>query len=106
MRSVAPQEDWSDGILHVVRVGRFLRVLGEAPHLRPIAERILDALIERRGRVVSIPEMISYVWGDDPDGGPLTAGDCLSVHICAMRKLGFRIGTEHGRGFYIGTLRA
>lgn len=47
--------------------------------LSPIQTRIIEALVRRTE--LDNDGMVEAIWGDHPDGGPLTAKQAVSVHI-------------------------
>jgi|GEM_PF-4540615 len=48
------------------------------------AALILDAIIEGGGSA-SADQIISHVYGLNPNGGPMTAANCVRVTICRIR---------------------
>lgn len=67
------------------RVDIWCRDLG----IRGNARKLLILLADRGE--VSQEEMIEYMYGDDPDGGPLYAEKCIRVTLSKLRaKLGGR----------------
>ena len=58
--------------------------------------------------MVSYSEMIEFVCGDDPDGGPEQIRNSISAVLCNARKqlafLGFKLFTEWGRGYRLELL--
>ena len=47
-------------------------------------------------------ELVDIIYGDDPDGGPLAAGNCISVNVwrfnvlARRHRIGLRIGMRKG----------
>jgi len=85
--------------LHRISLGGFLRAL--APGGRPAAMQvgIETYLGTHRGRWVPAAELIAWLYADDPDGGPLTAINCVGVAVVRLRQRGVPIITlgQHGR---------
>lgn len=54
------------------------------------------------GSPLYYPVAIEALWGDDPDGGPLTPGNVIKVVVCRLRKkiapLNLSIQTLDGQG--------
>jgi len=48
--------------------------------MRVIAWRLVE------GRRTPVDELIDALWGDCADGGPLTADNCIKVHVCRLRR--------------------
>lgn len=71
-----------------------------AGHPAGVMGRLLGCL--RDGKVWSKPALIEALYGDDPDGGPLTADQIIDVSISRLRnQWRWPIRTEWGRGFYL-----
>lgn len=49
--------------------------------------RILYLLYSKSPNVVTHAELIDYIWGNDPDGGPLGASDCVKVYVSHLRRV-------------------
>lgn len=45
---------------------------------------------------VSASEMVDHIYGDDPEGGPLTALNVVYWHIWKLRQQGYEIETKRG----------
>lgn len=65
-----------------------------------VARRLVEALLRHPGGL-AIGALIDEVYGDDPDGGPLTAERTLRVAVCKLRKRlrtdgRFEVVTERG----------
>lgn len=43
-------------------------------------------LAERAGEFVPGSELLDRLYGDDPEGGPVTAVNCVCVHVSRMKK--------------------
>lgn len=79
---VGDADDLLDGGDLVLDVGRHrLTVRGEDVHLRPKEFALLEALLRRRGRLVTRDDLITEVWGYDYFGDTKT----LDVHIKRLR---------------------
>lgn len=64
-----------------------------------ILSRFINRLRLAAGGPVSIEEMIEALWGDALDGGPLTAPRYIHLLCYILRKQGFPIKTNCGRGY-------
>ena len=66
---------------------------------------IMWLLAARRGAIVSFPEIVDWIYADDPDGGPLDVRNCVDIAIVrlrrALREAGapIEIHTHWGRGY-------
>lgn len=60
---------------------------------------IVNCLRETPGAIVSVPRIIEHLWGDDPDGGPEFARNCVELGVWRLRKKGVPIVNHHGRGY-------
>lgn len=47
---------------------------------------MLDALVASYPRPISHAGLLQVVYGDDPDGGPMTADHVIGVMACRLRK--------------------
>ena len=47
-------------------------------------KRLLAAFRERKE--LTMPEMIDVQYGDDPDGGPLYARECIHTQLFGLRR--------------------
>ena len=72
--------------------------------------RIVEALVQANHRLTSIEVLIEKVWGDCPDGGPLSADRGIRTHICHARKklekAGWTIRAQKGHGYRLERLEA
>jgi hypothetical protein len=75
--------------------------LSPARPRRTHLKSILNCLLINQGRIVSSDELAQYLWGDDPDGGPLGAAAVVNQYIMRLRRKGWEIDNVHGRGFAI-----
>lgn len=70
--------------------------------------RIVEALVQANHRLTSIEVLIEKVWGDCPDGGPLSADLGIRTHICHARKklekAGWTIRAQKGHGYRLERL--
>jgi DNA-binding response OmpR family regulator len=67
-------------------------------HQARIAREILD-----RGEATR-SQIMEAVYGDDPDGGPLTAEKCIKVHMVKLRRAlapGLRLHNRYQIGWSI-----
>lgn len=66
---------------------------------------ILELLMQRSPNVVSYEALENAVWGDDPDGGPLTIRKVLHVWGHRIRKIvkeyGWELKCHWGVGYYL-----
>jgi len=93
------------GELHRVSLAGFLRAI--APRGRPtgggraaaMQVGIATYLGAHRGRFVPTSELIAWLYADDPEGGPLSAINCVAVAVVRLRQRGVPIVTlgQHGR---------
>jgi DNA-binding response OmpR family regulator len=63
--------------------------------------RFLNCLLCNQGRIVTHQELVDWMWGDDPDGGPLDPNGIIKTRVCWLRFLGWPIETSWGRGYII-----
>ena len=65
---------------------------------------VAACIIANQGHLVSSGEILDYVYGHDPDGGPDTGSKVLDVHCYNLREklkpIGIGIVTTHGQGRY------
>lgn len=79
---------------------------GALPVLKGKSRKILDSIVRAGKRGISGEQLVDIVYGDDPNGGPLTAAGCLRVLICHankrhLRPIGYQIKGEHtGHGAF------
>ncbi len=66
--AASPVLEIGNGALLIDRERRQVRFQGQPLDLSPIEYAILVALAERAGRVVSIPELLTLVWGGPQEG--------------------------------------
>lgn len=66
--------------------------------LSPTERKIVDALSGAYPDGLSNKDIILVVYGDDPDGGPLSARNCINVHLHSIRKriraAGWTVGAD------------
>ena len=62
-----------------------LQINGEVIHLSPTESVIMACLLSAKTSV-TIKELIDVVYGDDPEGGPLAASNCIRVMMCNLRR--------------------
>lgn len=86
------------GALVIDRTRRQVRFQGQPLDLSPIEYALLTALAERAGRVVSIPELLTLVWGG-PQQGSLQA---LRWYIWSLRQ---KLEADPRRPRWIQTVR-
>lgn len=72
--------------------------------ISPKERDVLAALVENYPQPVRRETMVSYLYGLDPNGGPLTAAAAINVYVHRLNKalapVGWHAGS-HGIG-YIG----
>jgi hypothetical protein len=59
----------------------------------------LNRLRAAEGGLVSREEMIEYLWGDDPEGGPDDARGVMTQYAFHLRRAGYPVRAVFGRGF-------
>lgn len=80
----------------------FLRALrqgwstGHVPFLRIGVSTLLAA---SPGRITTMKELIEWIYGDDPEGGPDNAQSNITVTIHRLRESGVPIRTHGNRGY-------
>jgi two-component system KDP operon response regulator KdpE len=77
-----PQQVFKVGDLEVNLVNREVWMLGAHVHLTPIEYRLLVALIERAGQVVTHAELLKAGWGP----GKLDQQHYLRIYITGLRR--------------------
>ncbi len=93
-----------------LRTGHIATAAGEARLMRRTAQ-IMDALNRARGRSLSVAQIVDQVYGDDPDGGPLTAEGQVKKQIhfarfghegyASVRSIGLDIKAARDRGYWL-----
>jgi hypothetical protein len=73
---------------------RLLRALGDVEGGRSSQSRLLAALRHSPG-ALRRDELVEYIYGDDPDGGPLWAPTMITVTVHRLRKSGHKIISGH-----------
>lgn len=51
------------------------------------AQRLLDLIRDAGPAGISAADLTEKLYEDDIDGGPLTARQCVHVHLCQLRKV-------------------
>jgi len=89
------------GVLHVI--GTPAMVMSLRPANLPKLMVGVSTLLAVSGRIVSMAELVDWIYGDDPDGGPDDPEQTIRDAIRRLRRLGLPIKT-HGvrRGFVSG----
>jgi hypothetical protein len=67
-----------------------LRALGDVEVGRSSQSRLLAALLHSPG-ALRRKELVEYIYGDDPDGGPLWASTTITQAVHRLRKGGHKI---------------
>jgi DNA-binding response OmpR family regulator len=79
-----------------------LRYRGRIVTLPPVQRRLADALLERRGSVVSRETLVRQAWPE----GPPRHRNVLDVHVVRLRRLlldvGLELTTVRRRGYLLG----
>lgn len=81
-----------------------VRALSHAP-LRPMQRRIIDVLSKTYPRGLSAVAIASRVYASDPNGGPMSADNAVSVHLHAARPILSRYGWTVGAAGEQGNIR-
>jgi DNA-binding response OmpR family regulator len=63
--------------------------------------KLLNCLLVNQGRVCTKEELFQYLYGDDSDGGPLEGTKIVDIFVMRLRRRGWPIETEWGRGYII-----
>lgn len=83
----------TDQFVHITTKG-MLRALGDVevgrPSLGARQSRLLAALRHSPG-ALRTNELVEYIYGDDPEGGPLWAPRTITVAVYRLRKSGHKI---------------
>jgi hypothetical protein len=91
------------GALHVIGTKQLRRLLTPTTHHLPFLMLGVSTLLAVEApRVLSTDELIDYLYGDDPDGGPDYARGCIRLAVMRLRRSGMPIKTHGpmpGRGF-------
>lgn len=61
-----------------------------------VTSRLMAHLLKNKGKVVSTKELVEAVYGDDPDGGPLTAEHTIRIAVFKLRKKAAQIYSIQG----------
>lgn len=88
------------GSLHVVGSRAFLKALINHGCRPPrLMVGISTLLTARAPGIVSLDEIIEWIWGDDPNGGPDHPANCIRQAVFALRRNGAPIVTHSSRGY-------
>lgn len=63
-----------------------LDALADMAGLTGVQRVVLEAFRQKPGRAVLTERLITLLYEDDPDGGPLDAGATIRVHAFNLRK--------------------
>jgi hypothetical protein len=91
--------------LHRISTKAMLAALTPAvrlPHRRaetPVTARVLGTLRLKVGQLCPVNQLVDSVYGDDPTGGPVRAGTNISLAVVQLRRLGWPIEAQWGRGY-------
>ena len=75
---------FDDDTLHVDFAQREVTIHGRPVDLPPQTYLVLSTLVHRQGQPISIRELITLLWGDDP---PRTAVKVVQSHVANLRHL-------------------
>ena len=68
-----------------------------------LQQRAVQRLARKPGLFVTIHELVDYIYGTDPEGGPLTATEAARYLVLAvaarLRGTGWIIENRHGKGY-------
>lgn len=53
--------------------------------LPPIQKRMLEVLAASMGQLIPADRLVDVAYGDDPEGGPLDARNCVASHIKRLK---------------------
>lgn len=71
----------------------------------PLFVRIVRRLAWRPGQAVPVADLVSHVYADDPEGGPLDPGGVIRKIIClhrnSLRDYGWSIGSRNWHGYWL-----
>lgn len=64
---------------------------------------VILRLRQAAGAIVTNAQLVDFVYGDRPDGGPEAAEKCIQSHVCKARKrisaVGWTVTAERFRGY-------
>lgn len=87
-----------------ISVARLLCALGRGGGMPYMLLGISTMLAVRAPQVTTWRELADSIYGDDPNGGPLDARNCIVTAVCTLRKRGVPIRTEGWRGYYLARI--
>lgn len=90
--------------LHRVRRKALADILPHPPRVSPhrwceVQLGILVLLASRRGEIVSTGNLIDWLWGDDPGGGPADPARNIRLAVMKLRERGVSIATNGWKGY-------
>lgn len=90
--------------LHRVRHKALLDVLPHPPRVSPrkwceVQLGVLVLLASVRGEIVSMDNLVDWLWGDSPNGGPDDPKRNIAIAIGKLRGRGVPIKTHGWRGY-------
>jgi hypothetical protein len=87
------------GVLNVVRTRALLHYLRRRSHPNQVMLAVSTLLAVEYPRIISTRELVDYIYGDAPDGGPLSAHRCVHHAVRRLRARGLPIKTHGERGY-------
>ena len=90
------------GALHVTSTKAFLAALrygNGSYHMPRLMLGVSTLLAVERGRVISTEQLIDWLYGDDPNGGPVFARECVAVAVLRLRARGVPIKSYGWAGY-------
>ena len=84
---------------------RLIEFGGRSVHPYRQTFKVAAMLFARPGKMVRIDSIINELWGNDPNGGPLSARRAVNVQVCLLRAMlrdlgaQCRIECEYGEGY-------
>src|SRR5258708_5967976 len=90
------------GALHVIGTHAFLAALryGNGSHRMPMLMLGVSTLLAASpGCVISTDQLIDWLYGEAPNGGPLEARACVAVAVYHLRRRGLPIKSHGYRGY-------
>lgn len=67
-----------------------------------LSSALLNRLRQAEGGIVSYRELVTYLWQDDPTGGPLNSLTMIHNYVMRLRRIGYPIQTVWGHGLRFG----
>lgn len=91
-------------VLHRVSRKALLDVLPRPPRVSPhrwceVQIGVLVLLASCRGQVVSTPQLVDWLWGEEPGGGPADPTRNIALAVMKLRARGVPIKTHGWQGY-------